>query len=137
MFNQFDFQSQVKAIVYKEQRQTYSLREYQVHSKLYKQKLVRLVVLYIRYISIEILFQNSVYSFGLAITFGLVYYYYPSRQLQSLRQVFLEFVYKVDISIRDNRYQSTIKVVDLTDKDIGDVFSIIYYIVGNIVMYLY
>jgi hypothetical protein len=47
--------------------------------------------------------------------------------------VFLEFVYKADISIRDNRYQGVVEVVDLSDEDIGYIFSVIRYIVGNIV----
>jgi hypothetical protein len=50
--------------------------------------------------------------------------------------MFLEFVYKADISIRDNGYRGAVKAVDLSDKDTGNVFSVIYYIVGNIVAHL-
>jgi hypothetical protein len=51
--------------------------------------------------------------------------------------VFLELVNKADISIRDDRYRGAVKAVDLADKDTGDIFSIIYYIVGNVVTHLY
>jgi hypothetical protein len=50
--------------------------------------------------------------------------------------VFLEFVYKADISIRDNRYQGTVKVVDLLEEDIGYIFGVICYIVGDVVTHL-
>jgi hypothetical protein len=50
--------------------------------------------------------------------------------------VFLEFVYKADISIRDNGYRGAVKAVDLVDEDIGDIFSIICHIAGNVVAYL-
>ena len=50
--------------------------------------------------------------------------------------MFLEFVYKADILIRDNRYRGTIKAVDLLDKDIGNIFGVIYHIVENVVTYL-
>ena len=50
--------------------------------------------------------------------------------------MFLEFVYKADVSIRDNGYRGAIKVVDLLDKDIGNIFDVVYYIVGNIVTHL-
>jgi hypothetical protein len=51
--------------------------------------------------------------------------------------VFLEFVYKADVLIRDDGYRGAVKAVDLSDKDTGNVFSVVYYIVGNIVAYLY
>jgi hypothetical protein len=50
--------------------------------------------------------------------------------------VFLEFVYKADVSIRDDGYRGAVKAVDLSDKDTGNVFGVIYYIVGNIVAHL-
>jgi hypothetical protein len=50
--------------------------------------------------------------------------------------VFPEFVHKADISIRDNGYQGAVKAVDLADEDIGDIFSIICYIAGNVVAHL-
>jgi len=50
--------------------------------------------------------------------------------------VLLEFVYKADVSIRDNGYRGAVKAVDLSDKDIGNVFGIVYYIVGNVVTHL-
>ena len=50
--------------------------------------------------------------------------------------MFPEFVYKADISIRDNGYRGAVKAVDLADEDTGDIFSIIYYIVGNVVAHL-
>ena len=50
--------------------------------------------------------------------------------------MFLEFVYKADISIRDNGYRGAMKAVDLSDKDTGNIFGVIYYIVGDVVTYL-
>jgi hypothetical protein len=50
--------------------------------------------------------------------------------------VFLEFVYKADVSIRDNGYRGAIKAVDLSDKDTGNIFGVICYIAGDIVTHL-
>ena len=50
--------------------------------------------------------------------------------------MFPEFVYKADVSIRDNGYQGAIKAVDLLDEDIGNIFGVICYIVGNVVTHL-
>jgi hypothetical protein len=50
--------------------------------------------------------------------------------------VFLEFVYEADVSIRDNRYRGAIKAVDLSDEDVGYVFGIVYYIVGDVMTHL-
>ena len=50
--------------------------------------------------------------------------------------MFLEFVYKADVSIRDNGYQGAIKAVDLSDKDTGSIFGVVCYIVGNVVTHL-
>jgi hypothetical protein len=47
--------------------------------------------------------------------------------------VFLEFVYKADNSIRDNRYWGAVEAVDLSDEDTGYIFGVIRYIGGNIV----
>jgi hypothetical protein len=50
--------------------------------------------------------------------------------------VFLEFVYKADVSIRDNRYRGAIKAVDLSDEDAGHVFGIVCHIVGDVITHL-
>jgi hypothetical protein len=50
--------------------------------------------------------------------------------------VFPEFVYKADVSIRDDGYRGAVKAVDLSDKDTGNVFGVICYMVGNIVAHL-
>jgi hypothetical protein len=50
--------------------------------------------------------------------------------------VFLEFVYKADVLIRDDGYRSAVKVVYLSDEDIGNVFGVVCYVVGNIVVHL-
>jgi hypothetical protein len=51
--------------------------------------------------------------------------------------VFLELVYKADISIRNDGYRGAVKAVDLSDEDTGDIFGVIYYIAGNVVTHLY
>ena len=50
--------------------------------------------------------------------------------------MFLEFVYKADVSIGDNGYRSAVKVVDLSDKDTEYVFGDIYYMIRDVVSYL-
>jgi hypothetical protein len=50
--------------------------------------------------------------------------------------VFLEFVYEADVSIRDNRYRGTMKAVDLSDEDVGHVFSIVCHIAGDVIAHL-
>jgi hypothetical protein len=50
--------------------------------------------------------------------------------------VFPEFVYKADVSIRDDGYWGAVKAVDLSDEDTGDVFGVVCYIAGNIVAHL-
>jgi hypothetical protein len=50
--------------------------------------------------------------------------------------VFPEFVHKADVSIRDDGYRGAVKAVDLSDKDTGNVFGVIYHIAGNIVAHL-
>jgi len=50
--------------------------------------------------------------------------------------VFPEFVYKADVSIRDNGYRGAIKAVDLSDEDTGNIFGVIYHIAGDVVTYL-
>jgi hypothetical protein len=50
--------------------------------------------------------------------------------------VFLELVYKADISIRNNGYRGAVKAVDVSDEDIGDIFGVICYIAGNVVTHL-
>ena len=50
--------------------------------------------------------------------------------------MFLEFVYETDISIRDDGYRGAVKAVDLSDKDTGNVFGVIYHIVRDIVTHL-
>ena len=50
--------------------------------------------------------------------------------------MFLEFVYKADVSIRDNGYRGAIKAVDLSDEDTGNVFGVIYHVAGNVVAHL-
>jgi hypothetical protein len=50
--------------------------------------------------------------------------------------VFLEFVYEAGVSIRDNRYRGAIKAVDLSDEDVGHVFSIVYHMAGDVMTHL-
>jgi hypothetical protein len=49
-----------------------------------------------------VLFEDGVHSFGLAVSFRSVYDYYSSRELKSLRKVFLELVNKADVSVGYN-----------------------------------
>ena len=50
--------------------------------------------------------------------------------------MFPEFVYKADISIRDDGYRGTVKAVDLTDEDTGDIFGIVCHVAGDVVAHL-
>lgn len=50
--------------------------------------------------------------------------------------MFPEFVYEADVSIRDNRDQGAMKVVDLSDEDAGHVFGIVCHIAGDVIAHL-
>ena len=50
--------------------------------------------------------------------------------------MFPEFVYKADVSIKDDGYQGAVKAVDLSDEDTGNVFSVICHMAGNVVAHL-
>jgi hypothetical protein len=50
--------------------------------------------------------------------------------------VFPEFVYKADVSIRDDGYRGAVKAVDLSDEDTGNVFGVVCHVAGNIVAHL-
>jgi hypothetical protein len=50
--------------------------------------------------------------------------------------VFLEFVYKADVPIRNNRYRGAVKAVDLSDEDTGNVFGVICHMARDIVTHL-
>jgi hypothetical protein len=50
--------------------------------------------------------------------------------------VFPEFVYKADVSIRDDGYRGAMKAVDLSDEDTGNIFGVVCHIAGNVVAHL-
>ena len=50
--------------------------------------------------------------------------------------MFPEFVYKADISIRDNGYRGAVEAVDLAYEDTGDIFYIVYHVAGNVMTHL-
>ena len=50
--------------------------------------------------------------------------------------MFPEFVYKADVSIRDNGYRGAVKTVDLSDEDTGNVFGVICHMARDVVTHL-
>ena len=50
--------------------------------------------------------------------------------------MFLEFVYKADVSIRDDGYRGAMKAVDLSDEDTGNIFGVVCHMAGNVVTHL-
>jgi hypothetical protein len=61
--------AEVKAIVCKKRGDTYTLVNLIIYSKLSKQQVVNLVILYKANKSIEVLIYSSVNNFGLAVRF--------------------------------------------------------------------
>ena len=107
-FRRFNTQTGVVAVVSEERRDASCFRLHRVGGKLSVQEPVYLVVLKVGDVGAKVLFEHSIYPFGLAITLGSISYCELRIKLESFGEVFLECINKTDISVGYYRSGNTV-----------------------------